>query len=204
VVLFGILWLNISSDIPLLLKLAELPFSEAAPIVSQLAIKILWWIALVLLLLAIIDVVYQKWQHKRDMRMSKQDIKDETKSSDGDPEIKARIRRAMREISSRRMMEEVPKADVVITNPTHFAVALRYTRKEMAAPTVVAKGSDEVAFRIRELGQRKRRPDHGRPSAGTRPAPKRATRRGDSPSLLRSRGHGAGPRPSHEAGGALI
>jgi flagellar biosynthetic protein FlhB len=75
VVLFGILWLNISSDIPLLLKLAELPFSEAAPIVSQLAIKILWWIALVLLLLAIIDVVYQKWQHKRDMRMSKQDIK---------------------------------------------------------------------------------------------------------------------------------
>ncbi|PIE22951.1 MAG: flagellar biosynthesis protein FlhB [Planctomycetota bacterium] len=158
VVLFGILWFNIQGDLPVLLTLADMPFAESAPIVAELAIKIFWWIAIVLLLLGILDLIYQKWQHQKDMRMSKQDIKDEAKSTDGDPEIKARIKRAMREVSRRRMMEEVPKADVVITNPTHFAVALKYEKSDMAAPSVVAKGADEVAFKIRELAKENKVP----------------------------------------------
>ena len=105
--------------------------------------------------IAAADFFYQRWQHTRDMRMSKQDIKDEAKSTEGDPHNKALIRNAQREMSRRRMMSDVPKATVVITNPTHYAVALRYERaKDEArgkAPVVVAKGVDEVARRIKQV-----------------------------------------------------
>ncbi len=150
-VLGTILWLNVRSDLPVLMLLADHPFSETAPVVARLAFKILWWISIVLLAISLLDMLYQKWQFQRDMRMSKKDIKDEQKNTDGDPEVKGRIRRAMREVSMRRMMEEVPKADVIITNPTHFAVALKYDRINSTAPTVVAKGVDEVALKIREI-----------------------------------------------------
>ncbi len=107
-------------------------------------------LASTLLLLAVIDVPFQLWEHHRGLRMTKQEVRDEMKDTEGRPEVKGRIRQVQREMAQRRMMAEVPKADVVVTNPTHFAVALRY-ESGMTAPRVVAKGADQVAARIREL-----------------------------------------------------
>ena len=95
-------------------------------------------------------MVYERWQHEKDMRMTKDEIKREMKESDVAPEVKAQLKRRQREMAISRMMAAVPEADVVITNPTHFAVALRYARS-MPAPMVVAKGADRVAFRIRAV-----------------------------------------------------
>jgi flagellar biosynthetic protein FlhB len=102
-------------------------------------------------LIAAIDVPWQLFQHNKQLRMTRQEVREEMKESEGSPEIKGRIRSVQREIARRRMMQEVPKADVVVVNPTHFAVALRYDEKRMRAPVVVAKGADLVAARIREL-----------------------------------------------------
>ncbi len=106
---------------------------------------------IVIVALSLIDFVYQRFQHAKDMRMSKKDVRDEAKNSEGDPQVKARIRQVQRELAMSRMMDDVPDATVVITNPTHYAVALRYEDGRDAAPTVVAKGLDEVALRIRAL-----------------------------------------------------
>ena len=103
----------------------------------------------VLIIVAAIDVPFQLWQHHKQLKMTKQEVKDETKETDGRPEVKSRIRALQQELSQRRMMEAVPQADVVITNPTHYAVALRYDQFNMQAPVVVAKGADLVAARIR-------------------------------------------------------
>ena len=102
-------------------------------------------------LIALVDVPLTLWQHQRALRMTREEIREESKDVDGNPEIRARIRRAQQELARRRMMEEVPRADVVITNPTHYAVALRYDENRMRAPVVVAKGADLVALRIREI-----------------------------------------------------
>lgn len=114
------------------------------------------WASLILsstlILLAMIDVPFQLWQFKRDLKMTQQEVRDELKETDGRPEVKSRIRRIQFEIAQRRMMQEVPKADVIVTNPTHYAVALRYDPEKMAAPVVVAMGKDLVASHIRELG----------------------------------------------------
>jgi flagellar biosynthesis protein FlhB len=108
--------------------------------------------------IATLDVPYQLWQHARDLRMTKQELREESKETDGAPEVKGRIRSAQQALARRRMMAEVPKADVVITNPTHFAVALRYDEARMRAPVVVAKGADEVAARIRAVAEQARVP----------------------------------------------
>lgn len=103
------------------------------------------------LLIAMIDVPFQLWEFQRKHRMSFQEIKDEFKQSEGSPETRARISRLQQELANRRMMEEVPKADVIVTNPTHFSVALKFNPDTMSAPIVLAKGADLVAYRIREL-----------------------------------------------------
>ena len=103
--------------------------------------------------IAAIDVPLALWQHNRSLRMSREEIRQENRDSDGSPELRNRIRRAQQELAGRRMMEEVPRADVVITNPTHYAVALRYDETRMRAPVVVAKGADLVALRIRALAR---------------------------------------------------
>jgi len=110
-------------------------------------------IVLGLAILAAIDVPFQLWQYYRRLRMTKEEVKREAKEQEGDPHVKARIRAMQREMARRRMMAEVPKADVVVTNPTHFSVALRYDAKKMGAPVVVAKGRGEVALKIRELAK---------------------------------------------------
>lgn len=102
--------------------------------------------------IAIVDAPYQKWNHIKQLKMSLQEIKDEYKNSEGDPQIKARIRRTQMQMSMKRMMQEVPKADVIVTNPTHYAVALKYDQGKFRAPVVVAKGVDEIAMHIRKIG----------------------------------------------------
>ncbi|MBI3529229.1 MAG: flagellar type III secretion system protein FlhB [Betaproteobacteria bacterium] len=111
-----------------------------------------------MVLIVAIDVPYQLWNHYRKLRMSRAELKREAKESEGDPQIKARIRSLQREAARKRMMAEVPKADVVITNPTHYSVALSYKENSMRAPRIVAKGQDLTAMRIRELAQEHRIP----------------------------------------------
>jgi flagellar biosynthetic protein FlhB len=103
--------------------------------------------------LAILDYAWQRWQYEKSLRMTLQEIKEEKKQEEGNPQIKARIRSLMREMARKRMMEEVPKADVVVTNPTHLAVALHYQRQKMLAPQVLAKGAGYVAERIKAVAQ---------------------------------------------------
>jgi flagellar biosynthetic protein FlhB len=118
-----------------------------------LSLKIFEWLAGGLAIIAAIDAPYQKWTHIKKLKMSRQEVRDEAKESEGRPEIKAKIRRLQQEMSQRRMMENIPGADVVVTNPTHYAVALRYTSSTMRAPKVVAKGRGEIALAIRELAR---------------------------------------------------
>ncbi len=132
------------------LMLADLQSSMDFLFSSILAIG--FKICEVLIILAVLDYAYQIWQHNKGLRMSKQDIKDEAKQQEGDPKIKSKIRQKQRQMAMARMMQEVPKADVIITNPTHFAVALRYAHG-MTAPIVVAKGQDLVARRIKEIAR---------------------------------------------------
>jgi flagellar biosynthetic protein FlhB len=106
-----------------------------------------------LILIAAVDVPFQIWDHNKQMRMTHQEIRDEMKESEGKPEVRSRIRQLQREMSQRRMMEAVPRADVVVTNPTHFAVALKYDPKRMRAPTVLAKGADLIALNIRKIAE---------------------------------------------------
>jgi flagellar biosynthetic protein FlhB len=110
-------------------------------------------IASTLILMALVDVPFQLWQHKKELKMTLQEVRDELKQTEGRPEVKGRIRQMQRELARRRMMQEVPKADVIVTNPTHYAVALRYDPETMVAPLVVAKGKDLIAATIRELGE---------------------------------------------------
>jgi len=120
------------------------------------AMNLVAWSALLLsstlILMALIDVPFQLWQHKRDLKMTQQEVRDEYKETEGKPEVKGRIRQMQREIAQRRMMAEVPQADVIVTNPTHYAVALRYDPERMQAPLVVAKGKNLIAANIREIG----------------------------------------------------
>jgi flagellar biosynthetic protein FlhB len=117
------------------------------------AFRIIFYVCLAMMVLAALDYGYQRWQHEKSLRMTKQEVKDERKQTEGDPQVKSRIRSLQRQAAYRRMMAEVPKADVVITNPTHLAVALRFDPAEMAAPRVVAKGADHLAERIRDIAR---------------------------------------------------
>ena len=109
-----------------------------------------------LFVVAVLDYLYQRWEFEQSIKMSKQEIKDEYKQAEGDPQIRSKIRQRQRQMASQRMMADVPKADVVITNPTHYAVALRYQMGEMHAPRVVAKGVGSVALRIRDVAEENR------------------------------------------------
>jgi len=144
-----LLWHNLGDY----LLLHEMDLPQA---VAHLGELIGWSAILVtstLILIAAIDVPFQLWEHKRQLKMTRQEIRDEMKETDGRPEVKGRIRQLQREMAQRRMMEEVPKADVIVTNPTHYAVALSYDPDRMMAPKLVAKGADLVAFNIRRVGE---------------------------------------------------
>ena len=104
-----------------------------------------------MLVIVLVDVPFQLWEHNKKLKMTKEEVRKEAKETEGDPQVKGRIRSMQREMARRRMMAEIPKADVVVTNPTHYAVALRYSENGMKAPIVVAKGSHLLAARIREI-----------------------------------------------------
>ncbi len=136
---------------PELLALGAEPLPAA---LAHAGDALLWsalWLAAPLALVAGFDVPFQLWQHTRQLRMTLQEVKDEMKDTDGRPEIKGRIRQLQREFAQRRMMDKVPTADVVVSNPTHYAVALKYDQDTMAAPVVVAIGADAIALKIRTI-----------------------------------------------------
>jgi flagellar biosynthetic protein FlhB len=133
--------------------LYEISLNQAIALMGNIILNTGLRISIVYLVVGLIDYVYQKHKFSEDMKMTKQEVKDEYKNTEGDPQIKGQQRRKMQEASQRRMMQDVPKADVVITNPTHFAVALRYDADAGKAPVVVAKGEDYLALKIKEAAR---------------------------------------------------
>lgn len=146
-----IVWLAIRSRWMEFIALMELTPLTLLPAVAGLVVSVWWRVALAMLVIGLLDYAYQYWQYERDLRMTVQEAKEELKELEGDPHIKRRVRQLQRQIATQRMMAEVPKADVIITNPTEYAVALRYDMATMDAPVVVAKGARLLAKRIREL-----------------------------------------------------
>jgi len=154
----GVAWWVIAGNLASIMALMSEPVHAALPHTLKLVARSCALIIGSLLLVAAIDVPYQLWSHHRKLRMSREDLRQEQKENDGDPQVKAQIRRQQQQMAKRRMMAEVPKADIIVTNPTHFAVALKYSDKEMRAPRVVAKGTELVALRIRALAEEHRIP----------------------------------------------
>lgn len=141
----------VKKDLQPMLGLSQMPLELSIGTVGDYMMTGFLTIASALVLIAVIDVPYQLYQYAQKHKMTKQELKDEAKESEGSPEIKGRIRQQQREMARRRMMSNVPKADVVITNPTHYAVAIRYKEGENGAPIVVAKGVDVIAQKIKEI-----------------------------------------------------
>ncbi len=153
-VLFFVIW-------PDRRELALIPYwdvSKILPFALKEALKMLFAMLAVLTVIAALDYAYQKYQHHKKQKMTKQEVKDEHKQSDGDPAVKAKIRQVRQERSKQRMMAAVPDASVVVTNPTHYAVALKYEMGQAGAPTCVAKGVDALALRIRDVAKENKVP----------------------------------------------
>ncbi len=146
-------YVTVASELENLPSLMDKSVGEIMVYIGRISFNIILRTSWVLIVLAVLDYAYQRWEHEKGLKMSKQEIKDEYKQTDGDPLIKARVRRIQREMARKRMMAQVPKADVVITNPDHIAVALQYDQRKMFAPVVVAKGAGFVAERIREIAR---------------------------------------------------
>jgi len=151
-------WIFIKHNWPEMLRLvSESPYTALASSLNMIAMCCML-VILGLSPMVGFDVFWQLYSYFKGLRMTRQDIRDEHKQQEGDPHVKGRIRQQMRAAARRRMMADVPKADVIVTNPTHFSVALKYDERKMSAPKVVAKGAGEVALRIRELGKEHRVP----------------------------------------------
>jgi flagellar biosynthetic protein FlhB len=157
-------YLVIQGEFDRLRTLFEGPFWPSVSYIFSLAMRLVLVVAIALLALAVPDYLFQRRQYMEGLKMSKEEVKEEHKMQEGDPMVKNRMRERMRELLSRNMAANVPKADVVITNPTHYAIALEWDREKMAAPTVTAKGVDEVAQRIKRIAL-----DNGVPLVENRP-----------------------------------
>lgn len=137
----------------LLVTLYDISLIKAIMLIGDTVINLGMKISMIFLAIGLADLIYQKLKYKKDMRMTKQEVKDEYKNTEGDPQIKSKIKARMREASQRRMMQALPEADVVITNPTHFAAAIKYDKDTADAPILVAKGADFVAQKIKEIAK---------------------------------------------------
>jgi flagellar biosynthetic protein FlhB len=146
-------YLTIKNEIGKLITSFAASFWDSITLVGSLAMRLVIEVAVCLLALAIPDYLFQRRQFMESMKMSKEEVKEERKMQEGDPLVKSRLRERMREILARNMAANVPKADVVITNPTHYAIAIEYNRERMMAPVVTAKGQDEIALRIKRIAQ---------------------------------------------------
>ncbi|CAM5186425.1 Flagellar biosynthetic protein FlhB OS=Ureibacillus acetophenoni OX=614649 GN=flhB PE=3 SV=1 [Ureibacillus acetophenoni] len=144
-----VIWMNLPEVLSLSLHDPWEILTTVASLTGMMGIAA----SIVLLLIAILDYVYEKYEYEKQLKMSKQDIKDEYKNAEGDPKIKSKIKQRQREMAMRRMMQQVPNADVVITNPTHYAIALKYDESNMEAPKIVAKGTDFVAQKIKLIAK---------------------------------------------------
>ncbi|MCR5453302.1 MAG: flagellar biosynthesis protein FlhB [Lachnospiraceae bacterium] len=149
-VIFAIAYSSIVTHLPEIFILYDLDLNAAIALIGDIVIDTGLRIGLVYLVVGFADLFYQRFKFKKDIKMTKQEVKDEYKNSEGDPQIKGKQKQKMREVSQKRMMQSVPQADVVITNPTHIAVALKYEAFSHDAPVVVAKGEDYIALRIKE------------------------------------------------------
>ena len=145
-----ITYMSVQENLHNLLLLYDISLMRAVMLVGSIVLDTGLRISLAYLVLGFADLIYQKWKFHEEMKMTKQEVKDEYKNAEGDPQIKSKQRARMREASQRRMMQDVPKADVDITNPTHYAVALKYDAEEAQAPVVLAKGTDYLALQIKE------------------------------------------------------
>ncbi len=149
----GIAMLHLSLSTERIAALPALSAIGAVIAAGKIVLEGAIWVLLVLLLIGIADMVFQRWQHSQELRMSKHEVKEERKSAEGDPLVKNRRYRMMQELLRQQINNAVPQADVVVTNPTHFSVALKYDADKMSAPRVVAKGADHLALRIRMVAK---------------------------------------------------
>lgn len=148
----SVLYFVLASHMPEFASMYEnISFAASVGTIVDTAFEILLWVSTIVLLLSIGDIAWQRFDYIRNLKMTVKEVEDERKRTDGDPLIKSRLRKAAMELAQQRMMDAVPHADVVITNPTHFSVALKYERGKQVAPEVIAKGSDDVAFEIRRI-----------------------------------------------------
>lgn len=143
-------WQYMKGKLEILFYLLDMPLLAAVQEIGTIVIDLGIRISSIFMIIAFADFIYQKWKFSEDMKMTKQEVKDEYKDQEGDPQIKGKQKQRMQEASRRRMMQALPEADVVITNPTHYAVALKYDSELYAAPIVLAKGADYLAARIKE------------------------------------------------------
>lgn len=153
IVMAVIIYSSIVDKIGMLLTLYNISLNDALAAIFDIILDIGTKISAVFLVIGFVDLFYQRWKFKQDNMMTKQEVKDEYKNAEGDPQIKGQIRRKMMEVSRRRMMQQLPEADVVITNPTHFAVALKYDPNQGRAPVVIAKGADYLAQQIKTVAK---------------------------------------------------
>lgn len=150
-VVFVVAYFVLTSAFPSLTELGNGNVEQAVAAAMKIVTRSFFLISFSLLVIALIDVPYQIWNHAKELKMSKQEIKDEYKQTEGQPEVKGKIKQKQRELSQQRMMEAIPDADVIVTNPEHYSVALKYDVMKSGAPLVVAKGVDLVAFQIRKV-----------------------------------------------------
>ncbi len=153
IAIFYVIYSYLKGKWNLVLDMYEYSLLQALTLIGDIIISIGLRISMLFIIIAVADFAYQKWKFHEDMKMTKQEVKDEYKNSEGDPKIKSQQRARMQQASRRRMMQDVPNADVVITNPTHLAVAVRYNKEVDNAPVVVAKGADYLAQRIKEIAR---------------------------------------------------
>jgi len=154
VIVGTVAYITIYGEMTKLIPLGTLNAWGVLSYIGTVSFKVIFRTCWVLVVLAVLDYMFQRFEFEKGLKMSKQEVKDEFKQTEGDPLIKARIKRMQRDAARRRMMADVPKADVVITNPTHFAVALKYDQASMPAPKVIAKGRGEIAGKIKELARK--------------------------------------------------
>ena len=146
-------YLTIAPELPRIAILADASLGSAFKFIGFMVFKVGLHVSLALLVLAALDYAYQRWEHNQSIKMTKQQVKEELKQTEGDPQVKMRIRALQREAARKRMMDEIPEADVVVANPTHYAVALRYDMESMNAPKLVAKGQNLIAEKIKEVAK---------------------------------------------------
>ncbi len=160
-----IIYTTISGNLGLFAQVGQSSPAHIVALTFDVVFSIAWKFGLFLVVVGLLDYAYERWQLEENLKMTKTEVKDEWQQSEGNPEAKAALKRRQREIARRRMMPAVPRATVVVTNPTHFAVALEWDEITMDAPVLTAKGADLIARRIREIAREAQRPDHGEPAA---------------------------------------